>query len=738
MSLSQVDLARQLENRMAKRKKYRNEVRRILIVTLAAMMLIASNVFFVTIGKVHLRSGTDLSIYADSANTVTDTTLALRGFIYDRNGQVIAQDNRTYDIVCVLSSARQSIEGQIAYVKDKEGTAKVLSEILKIDYDKIMGYLSQDIYQTELGVGGRRLSQATKDLIESYKLPGIEFTDSIKRIYPNGQFASNLIGYAQQDDHDITTGQMGLELYLNSYLSGTNGTRTYQTDKDGYRLPGMKDEVVSAVNGDDVYLTLDTSIQQTLEQSMSMTQSQFGADNVWGGVMEIKTGKVLAWGQSNSFDPNVREITDYTNTGAQVPYEPGSTLKTFTWAAAINEGKYNGSELTNGNSYCYGTDSQNNPIRATADNSLGCVYNADRYQYGSVDFDTGLIYSLNSVAGTVQNEVITPDINLEYLRKFGFFNDVDTDGLPEATGTLNFTYPSDKLSLSFGQGSTVTMLQLMQAYSAVFSDGTMVKPYFVDSIRDGYDNSKYIYKANKTVVGHPITSDTAKQLQSILYRVVNDDKGTGRGYRIPECKVMGKTGTTEFAVDGSYQSGKYIYSFMGALPADNPQILVYYALQIDSSVPVNQQPQVNLLRRIAMQYGFAQQTAETPENTAETVSVYEMPSLINHSLSYVQDTLSSYGTELYNLGDGNTVIRQYPQVGHSVTTGQKVFLVTNANTIYIPNMVGWSRQDVAGFWQATGLDVNISGDETSVVTSQDIPAGSYIEKGTAISIHFGG
>lgn len=723
---------------MAKRKKYRNEVRRILIVTLAAMMLIASNVFFVTIGKVHLRSGTDLSIYADSANTVTDTTLALRGFIYDRNGQVIAQDNRTYDIVCVLSSARQSIEGQIAYVKDKEGTAKVLSEILKIDYDKIMGYLSQDIYQTELGVGGRRLSQATKDLIESYKLPGIEFTDSIKRIYPNGQFASNLIGYAQQDDHDITTGQMGLELYLNSYLSGTNGTRTYQTDKDGYRLPGMKDEVVSAVNGDDVYLTLDTSIQQTLEQSMSMTQSQFGADNVWGGVMEIKTGKVLAWGQSNSFDPNVREITDYTNTGAQVPYEPGSTLKTFTWAAAINEGKYNGSELTNGNSYCYGTDSQNNPIRATADNSLGCVYNADRYQYGSVDFDTGLIYSLNSVAGTVQNEVITPDINLEYLRKFGFFNDVDTDGLPEATGTLNFTYPSDKLSLSFGQGSTVTMLQLMQAYSAVFSDGTMVKPYFVDSIRDGYDNSKYIYKANKTVVGHPITSDTAKQLQSILYRVVNDDKGTGRGYRIPECKVMGKTGTTELAVDGSYQSGKYIYSFMGALPADNPQILVYYAYQIDSSVPVNQQPQVNLLRRIAMQYGFAQQTAETPENTAETVSVYEMPSLINHSLSYVQDTLSSYGTELYNLGDGNTVIRQYPQVGHSVTTGQKVFLVTNANTIYIPNMVGWSRQDVAGFWQATGLDVNISGDETSVVTSQDIPAGSYIEKGTAISIHFGG
>ncbi|MCI5723775.1 MAG: penicillin-binding protein [Erysipelotrichaceae bacterium] len=724
---------------MAKKRKYRNEVRRITIVTLAAMMLIASNVFFVTIGKVHMRSGTDLSVYADSANTVTETTLAMRGFIYDRNGQVIAQDNHTYDIICILSSSRQSIEGQPAYVQDKEGTAKVLSDILKIDYQKVLDFLSQDIYQTELGTGGRRLSQATKEEIESYNLPGIEFVDSIKRIYPNGQFASNLIGYAQPNDEGDTVGQMGLELYLDSYLAGTNGSRTYQTDSNGYRLPGMKDEVTSAVNGNDVYLTIDTSIQQTLEQSMSMTQSQFGADSVWGGVMEINTGKVLAWGQSNSFDPNVLEISDYTNTGAQVAYEPGSTLKTFTWAAAINEGKYNGTELTNGNSYCYGTDENNNPVRATAGNSLGCVYNADMYQYGAVDFDTGLIYSLNSVAGTVQNEVITPDINLEYLRKFGFFNAVDTDGLPESTGLLNFTYPSDKLSLSFGQGSTVTMLQLMQAYSAIFSDGTMVKPYFVDSIRNGYDNNKYIYKADKTVLGNPITPETAKQLQGILYRVVNDDRGTGRGYRIPECKVIGKTGTTELAVNGSYQSGKYIYSFMGALPAENPQILVYYAIQIDSSAPVNQQPQVNLLRRVAMQYGFAQQ--DTPQQqtaTAENVSVYQMPNLVNHSLDYVQSTLAPYGADINVLGDGSSVIRQYPEAGHSLTTGQRVFAVTNTSSFIMPNMVGWSRQDVAGFWQATGFDVDILGDETAMVTSQSIPAGTTVEKGTVITVNLGG
>ena len=276
---------------------------------------------------------------------------------------------------------------------------------------------------------------------------------------------------------------MGLELYLDSYLSGQDGKRVYQVDKNGYVLPGMKEENVSAVNGNDVYLTLDVSIQQALETAFKETEEKFNATSVWGGVMELDTGKVVAWGQSPSFDPNSLEnITNYNNIGSQSAYEPGSTMKTFVWAAAINEGKYDGSALADGNEFCWTSDADNNPSKTSQDNAMGaCIYNANRKKWGTVTLDDGLVYSLNSVAATIETEVITPAIYEQYLDDFGFFQKVDIDGLPESEGIKQFTWPADKLSLSYGQGSTVTMLQMFQAYSAIFSDGTMVKPYFVES-----------------------------------------------------------------------------------------------------------------------------------------------------------------------------------------------------------------------------------------------------------------
>ena len=315
------------KNRKRIRRKPKT-VSTIMIVTLVTIMLLVTDVFCVAIGKTHPNSGTDLNLYVDSSNTVVDYTKAMRGNLYDRNGNVIAQDTRTYNIVCILDESRPSIDGEISYVKDKETTASALSKILMIDYDKVLALLNQDVYQTELGNAGRNLSKNTKDEIEALQLPGIEFTDSIQRLYPNHTFASNLIGYAIADESGSTVGQMGLELYLDSYLSGQDGKRVYQVDKNGYVLPGMKEENVSAVNGNDVYLTLDVSIQQALETAFKETEEKFNATSVWGGVMELDTGKVVAWGQSPSFDPNSLEnITNYNNIGSQSAYEPGSTMK---------------------------------------------------------------------------------------------------------------------------------------------------------------------------------------------------------------------------------------------------------------------------------------------------------------------------------------------------------------------------------------------------------------------------
>ena len=729
-----------------KRKKRRTKtVSRIMIITLVTIMLLVADVFCVAIGKVHPNSQTDLSPYVDSSNTVVEYTKAMRGNLYDRNGNVIAQDAKTYNIVCILDENRPSIDGEITYVKDKEATASALSKILLIDYDKVLALLSQDIYQTELGSAGRNLSKNTKDEIEALELPGIEFTDSIQRLYPNHTFASNLIGYAIADENGSTVGQMGLELYLDSYLAGQDGKRVYQVDKNGYVLPGMKEETVSAINGNDVYLTLDAGIQQALETAFKETEQKFNATSVWGGVMEIDTGKVIAWGQSPSFDPNsLDNITNYNNIGSQSAFEPGSTMKTFDWAAAINEGKYDGSALADGNEFCWTSDADNNPSKTSKENSMGaCIYNASQKKWGTVTLDDGLVYSLNTVAATIETEYITPAVYEQYLQDFGFFQKVDTDGLPESAGIKQFTWPADKLSLSYGQGSTVTMLQMFQAYSAIFSDGTMVKPYFVESIRDPYDSSNVIYQAETDVTGNPITEETAQKIQSILYDVVNRSDGTARFYKIPECELMGKTGTAEVAGnDGKYEAGRNIASVMLAMPADDPKVLVYYAFDAAYTVQMATytEPQKSLLRKIAQVYGFSGDSSSvtavtTDQNKDVELVETQMPSLLNHTVDYSVKQLDGSNTQLTVLGGGRNVIDQYPKTSDMLTTGDRVFLLTDTSSFEMPDLTGWTRKDVAALWSITGFGFELSGE--GLVTSQSVPAGTVVTKGTVIQVVFG-
>ncbi|MDD5880669.1 penicillin-binding transpeptidase domain-containing protein [Stecheria intestinalis] len=726
-------------------KKNRGDraVRSIFLLALAVMILLAADVFFVAIEKKHLRSGTDLSAYADSDNLRTEVTKAMRGNIYASDGTVIAEDSRTYNIICILDSSRPSVGDTISYVQDKEGTAEQLSKILKIDYDTCLNYLNQDVYQTELGTAGRNLSESVKDEIEALNLPGIEFTNSIKRVYPLGQFASNLIGFAQSDENGSVVGKMGAELYLNSYLTGTDGYRTYQADKNGYILPGMKEDTQAAVNGNDVYTTLNVSIQQALEDSFQMTEDTFGAIRIWGAVMEISTGKILAWGQYPSFDPNTLDITDYNNYGSQLPYEPGSTLKGITWSAAINEGVYNGEDTLYSGPFYYDWDENRNPYRVDYHKDF-VITNASGNNWGWITYDQGLMLSSNVAAATIETSLITPDILLEYEKKFGFFQPVRSDGMPEESGYLQFTWPGDKISLSYGQGSTVTMLQMLQAYSAIFGDGTMKRPYYIESIRDGYDSNKVLYQASTKVTGTPITEDTAKQMQALLYQVVNNDTyGTAKYYKIDETEIIGKTGTTQVASNGNYLSGYTIASLMSAMPADNPQVLVYYCFEAPYNHDAHYKTDAvkNLLSRTAIELGFASNTSagsssESSAGDGDAVLVSgTMPNLVNHSLSYADEKLNGLDITLYTLGNGDSVIAQYPEEGESLSNGERVFLVTDTNSFTMPDLTGWTRKDVTALWQVTQFGFRLKGE--GVVTSQNIAAGTTVTKGTEIEVEFG-
>lgn len=372
-----------------------------------------------------------------------------------------------------------------------------------------------------------------------------------------------------------------------------------------------------------------------------------------------------------------------------------------------------------------------------------CIYNASQKKWGTVTLDDGLVYSLNTVAATIETEYITPAVYEQYLQDFGFFQKVDTDGLPESAGIKQFTWPADKLSLSYGQGSTVTMLQMFQAYSAIFSDGTMVKPYFVESIRDPYDSSNVIYQAETDVTGNPITEETAQQIQSILYDVVNRSDGSARFYKIPECELMGKTGTAEVAGnDGKYEAGRNIASVMLAMPADDPKVLVYYAFDAAYTVQMATytEPQKSLLRKIAQVYGFSGDSSSvtavtTDQNKDVELVETQMPSLLNHTVDYSVKQLDGSNTQLTVLGGGRNVIDQYPKTSDTLTTGDRVFLLTDTSSFEMPDLTGWTRKDVAALWSITGFGFELSGE--GLVTSQSVPAGTVVTKGTVIQVVFG-
>lgn len=706
--------------------------------TLVVSLLVASNVFLVSVVKLHMVSNTDLKAYADNANITTKVLNANRGYIYDRNGNIIAQDVNTYNIVCILDKNRPAKKGQVPYVDDPAKTAEILAILLGGDKDTIQAELSKNLYQVELGTIGRNLSREKKDEIVSYNLNGIEFYPSIKRSYPLGVFASSLVGFAQSDETGSTVGKMGLELILNDELSGVNGFKSYQADKHGFVLPGMKITEESAINGNNVTLTLDKGIQEVLEQAFIQTSETFEVDRVWGAVMEVDTGKVLAWGQYPSFDPNKLDIQDYNNFGAQLPYEPGSTMKTFVWAAAIENGTYDGQKQVYSGPFCYAAEGLN-PYRVQS-GGIGCITNANFKNWGMVGYDYGLILSSNSVTAALLTEVITPDIYEEYLDRFHFFQPVNTDGLREEIGIKHYKWPSEKITMAYGQGSTFTTLQILQAYSAIFGEGEMMKPYFVESIRDSYDSQKIIYQAEPTVVGQPISESTAKEVQRILKGVVYDPIGTGQHYKIDEVEIAGKTGTTQVLVNGSYASGKTIASVMMGMPADNPKYMVYYAFEAkyDRNAHYKTEPVRTLFRKVAMLTNIIDtqngevETVETTENVKQEIKTYEMPNLVNHTYEYAMEKISSFNTDTYVLGSSNTIIDQFPKAGATVSTNQKVFLLTDTGGFYMPDMTQWTRKEVTALWEITDFGFKITG--SGKVVSQNVPVDAFVTKDTEIEV----
>lgn len=728
-----------------RRNIYRQTNKRVIKIMLFFTIIVAliiSNVLFTMITGEHFRSGKNVLAFNSNSNQVTEEIVASRGAIYDRNKEVIAQDIEAYDLYAIVDENRVNATDEPAHVVDVNATSEALAPILNVEPEKLATILNSaikaELYQTFFTPYGRRLTAQQKEDIELLELPGLEFQNSTDRVYPVGTFASQMIGYAQYSyEEERIAGVMGIEKIFDEELTGSNGKISYQIGSDGYYLPKSRKYLKTAENGNDIYLTIDKNVQSTVEKALSDTLENNSAETAWCVVMEAKTGKVLAQAGYPTFDLNDRsEIPNYNNIPSVTAFEPGSVMKPFVIAGAIEEGVYNGSATFASKSASLGIDGNGNLgfVEKGSNNWLITVNDARGKDYGVISYDEGLIRSTNTVIANLFVNSYSLDKNIEYMKKFGFFDYIGIDGLSEASGQLNTGSVTDKITLGFGQGSTVTAYQLIEAYSALFGDGRTVKPYVIDKIVNP-NTGETTYQGKTEKSEQIVSQETVNQVQSLLKRVVSEEYGTANAYQMNDITMMAKTGTGEISVDGGYSKSIFTSSIMAAAPADDPEIIVYYAFQGTEIINYNRSYFQDIVRESLLAVNGYESANHNENNEGATVAnfnIFEMPSLINHSIDYAKEKLTTHTNNIVMIGDGNAVVSQYPTEGVSTISSQKIFLLTDGANITMPNMSGWTRKDVKLFAQLSGISIEING--TGSLVTQNVAEGTIINNDSKISV----
>ena len=668
--------------------------------------------------------GVNLKDLASRRTTARETQTAERGSIYTADGDALAQNVSSYKIIAYLDPKRTTNKKKPQHVVNKEETASKLAPILGMKKEEILKYLNKEnVYQTEFGSKGKGLSELTKTKIEELELPGIDFIESYKRYYPKGDFASYTVGYAKDEIDEETgeetiTGEMGIEKYYDKILKGKDGYVEYQKDLQGYRIADTPERRQEASQGKDIYLTIDSQIQFFVEQALN--NSDINYDWEWFNItiMDAKTGALLATATTPSFDPNVRDITNYLDPTVSSPYEPGSTMKTFTYMAAMENGVYNGSETYKSGVY------------TTTDGTE--IGDWDRNGWGTITFDKG--YAMSSNVGVINliNRHLNSSMLREYYKKLGFGRKTGITLPNEEAGKLDFKYETEIYNAGFGQGITTTPIQNVKAMTALTNDGILLEPYVVKKIVDP-DTKEVILKNKRTEIERVASTETVQKMIQLMDDCVNGYGNTGSGFRIPSGELIGKTGTAQIAAEngGGYLTGKedIISSFAGIYPKSDPKLIIYASVKRPSGG--SQKPLSNAIKEIvnnASKY-YGNDDTKTPEIE---ISEYKVPSFLNKNIESVKTSLKASGINYKIIGSGTKVIKQYPEKNDKITNKDTVYLITNDSKLKIPNVVGLSSKVANNLLKQLGVKVKLEG--VGYVTSQSISENTEITPGLEITL----
>ena len=649
-------------------------------------------------------AGTSLKVKTEELYHGGEVVKAKRGTIFDRNGEVIAEDATSYSIYAILSESYVNGNEKL-YAQDKnfDDLASILNKYLGIKEKSALKTLKSGLnsdgtskyYQVEFGNKGKNISEETKQNIEDAmkkdKVKGLYFTEHTDRMYPNGNFASHFIGYAQPDKKESLVGMMGVEAAYDDVLKGKDGKVVYQKDENQRPIPGSIAEEKKAVNGEDIYTTLDAGLQSYLETLMDKVSSEAKPTEMTAMLMQAKTGDILAMSQRPTFNPETKEGLGeedaWRNFLVEDSYEPGSTMKVFTTSAAVNEGIFNENE-----SYVSGKIQ-------VADATIN---DWDLGKKGILTMRQALSWSSN--VGMVKLEERLGDRWPEYVKRFGFGQSTYS-GLPgETKGTLPTSNIVDQAMSSYGQAIGVTNFQMMRGFTAVANDGKMLQPHYIEKVSNPDTGKEIITKPE--VVGEPITAETAQKVREYMRDTVESENyGSAYDqYKVPGYHISAKTGTAQIAENGRYLTGdtNYIYSIALMIPSEDPEYILYLTMK----QPQEKQEGIlgeianPLLSRVMEFQNTETDSSEEESNTKVTVEDYR-----NLSTSKAAADANKRGLTAVVIGDGDKVIEQSAKPGEKVMANEHLILLTNGKK-EMPDVRGWSKADILKLTNLLDIDVS--------------------------------
>ena len=749
--------------------------RRILTVTallgLLAFVPVALRLYDLMVSQYDYYSG-----LAQRNQTRTTTVTAQRGSIYDRNMNILASSESVENVYLDPRELKQS-------GADLEAISQAMAEILEGDAAQILEKAKKTSYRYQQI--GSRVSEETAARIRAYmkenEISGIHLEPSTQRIYPFGTLAAQVSGFANSSNE----GCEGVEAAYDSYLSGTTGKVVTTKGNNEMDMPYSYENYIASQPGCDVILTLDTTVQACLEKQLEAAIAKYDVQNgAFGLVMNVKTGEILAMATLGSYDPNnYLELTDpdaiaeveslklqylaqpegsdaYTagktayqealqnarlkqwrNRVLADGYEPGSTFKVLTMAAALDCGAIDlntgfhctGSEMIPGRSqllHCWRSTGHGSETTAQAlQNSCNIAFAYIALKLGGERF-------------------------YEYIEKFGVMEKTGVDLAGESKGVFfsrDLIVNTDKwgtaslTSASFGQTFKLTPLQLVRAISSVVNGGYLMEPYIVSEVIDSDGNT--VLKQEPTVVRQTISEETSRTMCQLLQSVV--EEGTAKNAKVAGFSIGGKTGTSEkigVLDDNGSQTQDKIVSFVGIAPMDDPEYIVLVALDTPSrstgiyiSGGVMAAPTVGAVMADILPYLGVEQTFSEGDTAGQTVVLEDMTGM---TLAEARKLLKSQNLTAETVGSGDTVTGQIPAAGKGVPGGSEVILYLGVEpeerTVQVPDFTGMSRTQADAAAGEAGLYILITGNDSLdvnvTVTGQNIPAGTEVAVGTTITL----